>query len=100
MKYPELILDLCNKTGIPRKHIRLVLDALPEALLELRVGEKVQTPFGTFIARHRKKRAIKLPDGVGMGEVPEQVSIQLKISNRMRVSPDDPLWDHMVGEDS
>ena len=100
MKYPDFIASLSNKTGISRKHIRLVLEAVPEALLELQVGDKVQTPLGTFVVRHRKKREILLPDGIGVGEVPEQVSVQLRTGYKLKVSPGDLKWDQLFGESS
>jgi len=96
MKYHDLLVSLSQKTKKTHKEIREILETLPEVLLELRAGEKVQTPVGTFVAKHRKKRAILLPDGIETGEVPEQITIQLRTGHRLKLSPGDRYWDRMV----
>lgn len=96
MKYHDLIVSLSRKTKKTHKEIREILEALPEVLLELQAGEKVQTPIGTFVAKHRKKREILLPDGIEMGAVPEQITIQLRTGCRLKISPGDTHWGRMV----
>lgn len=96
MKYDDLIDTLSERTREPKKTVREILDALPEALLELKAGEFVHTPLGAFTARYRKPRKVLLPDGIAHGDIEEAVVVRLNPSYRLRVSPGHSRWGFMT----
>jgi len=78
MNKTELIERVAQKTGLPRKDAKNVVDAIfstqPKNGIianELKSGRKVQiTGFGTFVIRRRKKREGRNPQTGATIEIP------------------------------
>jgi nucleoid DNA-binding protein len=82
--YSELIAAIKKRSGVYKKDVRAVLDALPDALLEMPLGSWVKTPLGVFRPRYSKKRKLVLPDNETMTDVKEKIVIRLKSGWRLK----------------
>ena len=85
MTYDDLVALLARQTGLHSAVVKRVLVRLPEALLELPIGDTVRTPLGVFRMSRRKPRPILLPDGETTAEVAEQVVVKLKPGSKMHL---------------
>ena len=63
MDYGTFIRRVSEESGKPEADIKDILNAMPEILTELEVGEYVQTPMGTFTKKKRKPKRVKTVQG-------------------------------------
>ena len=63
MDYDALVRKVAKAADHPEETVRAVLGALPEVLMKFKVGDSVQTPWGTFIAKLRKPKRVKTLGG-------------------------------------
>lgn len=82
MRYDRLIEKVSEMSGIPQTHVKMVLRALPKALLDLQPEKTVRTPLGVFRGVYRPKRKHRLPTGEEVWVDPE-FCVKLKESTRL-----------------
>lgn len=63
MKYADFLKRMSEETHLDKDVLRLVLDKMPDVLMEMEVGEKVRTPLGTFFCEERPPKKVQLPSG-------------------------------------
>jgi len=88
VNYKKLVKDLAQRTGLHSEIIIRVLFYLPDSLLQMREGDKVRTPLGTFKKHRTKERPITMPDRQSTAVVPAKVTVRLKPGTRLRVVDD------------
>lgn len=82
MRYDRLVEKVSEMSGVPRSHIKRVLRALPEALLDLQPEKTVRTPLGVFRGVYRPRRKSRLPTGEEVW-VEAEFHVKLKESTRL-----------------
>ena len=87
MTYKELLRRIARKTRLTPDEVSAVLYALPEMLVDSKVGEQTKTPFGTFHTRLQKRRQVKIPTTGELAEVPSKVVVRLRSGYRLRREP-------------
>ena len=63
MKYADFIKRMSEETHLDKDVVRVVLDKMPNVLMEMEIGEKVRTPMGTFFCEERPPKKVQLPSG-------------------------------------
>jgi len=87
--YKHLVNEIAKRTGLLKRDIRTIMEALPDALLEIPLGAWVKTPMGVFRPHYTKPRTSVLPDGETEVPVKEKIVVRLKPGFRLRrESPD------------
>lgn len=84
MTYDELVTRLAHRTGLHSDVVKKVFAYLPEALMELPVGEDVRTPLGVFRKTQRNGRVITLPDGATTAEVAPKAIVRLRPGAKLK----------------
>jgi nucleoid DNA-binding protein len=87
MTYQKLVVTIARKSGLNVERVRAVLQHLPEALLLMKAGDKVQTPLGTFTMFETKQREVALPIQGTMVEVPTKLVVKLRPGKNLRRLP-------------
>jgi nucleoid DNA-binding protein len=82
--YDNLVTEIKKRSGVYKKDIRAVLEALPDALLEIPLGAWVKTPLGVFRPRYNKSRTMVLPDNETEVPVREKIIVKLKPGWRLK----------------
>jgi len=85
MNYAKLVADVAVRARLTDEVVREVLFFLPDALLQLDVGDNVRTPLGVFRMAEGKERQITLPDGVTQATVPAKVQVKLRPGTRLKL---------------
>lgn len=84
MKYQALVDALVNHLSLDEDDIREVLKAFPEVLMDhLEVGDKVQTPIGTFTKKVREPRRIKDVNTGEWVETARREYVDLKVTSKL-----------------
>jgi len=84
MTYDDLVTRIAHQTGLHSDVVKKVLYRLPDALLELPVGDDVRTPLGVFRMTKRHERPITLPDGETQAVVAQRTAVKLKAGARLQ----------------
>lgn len=63
MRYQRFLDLIVRETGIEEKQVRALFEALPEILFEIRDGDALRTPIGTFRGKLKPPREVRLPTG-------------------------------------
>ena len=83
MDYETLIDDVAELSGLHTEVVRRVLFFLPDALMEMEVGETVRTPLGVFRMAQTHSRPITLPDRKSTAVVSAKIVARLKPGMRL-----------------
>ena len=88
MTKADLVKDISVETGIIRRDVAIVVDALLNAIKEsLKVGKHIEIrQFGTFNLRIRKARVGRNPKTSDKVAVPERVVPTFKYSREFKIS--------------
>ena len=89
MTYKELVTDIAARSGLHTAVINKTLHYLPEALLQMGIGDDVRTPLGVFRMTHTPERPITLPDQKSTAIVPKKTWVKLKPGNQLQVENED-----------
>jgi len=84
MKYVDLAEIVAELSGKTPEDVKDVFFALPAALENLREGDTVRTPIGSFRAFRRKMREVPMPDGKKMATIKDLIIVKLKPGPRLR----------------
>lgn len=88
MRYDRLVQKVAETTGFAPQCIKDVLNALPQALMDLQPGTSVRTPLGVFKGIYKGERWKKLPDGKEVRIKPD-FSVKLKEHKCMSIQIDE-----------
>lgn len=88
MSYDDLVADIAARAGLSTDIVKKVLFHLPDALLQLGLGNSVRTPLGIFRMMKHKGRKVMLPDQVREATVPDRVVVKLRPGSRIKFSVD------------
>jgi len=91
MNYKNLVANIAARSKHSPEIVRDILFHLPDALIQLNVGEKVRTPLGVFHMIHTKGRMITLPDGVTTAEMPSKTQVKLRPGLRLKLPYAEPI---------
>jgi nucleoid DNA-binding protein len=96
MKYTDLIATLAERARFRQKDVKELLEVMAEVLSsELKAGDKVWTPFGTFKSKHITPQPRRMPDGTPV-MTHEKVAITLKPGKSMNIRPGERTFDYLV----
>lgn len=85
MTYNELIEHMAIHGDCSRRTVRLLLEALPEVLMEnLTPGEYVRTPLGVFRKAAIEPRVVTLPDRETQAQVAGKHVVKLRSGTRLK----------------
>ena len=84
MSYDELVDDIAKRAGLSSDIVKKVLFHLPDALLQLGLGNKVRTPLGIFRMVKHQGRKVMLPDQSREAVVPDKVMVKLRPGSRIK----------------
>jgi len=87
MLWEDFLYRMHVRTGCPKELVRIVMEGIPETLMELEVGDRAITPLGTFKMLHRKARMINYFGKTTYYPSPEMDYIRLDIHERLRRTP-------------
>ena len=85
MTYDQLIADVAKRTGLHTEVVRRVLFHLPDALIQMDVGDVVRTPLGVFRMTQTEQRKILLPDQESIANVPSKTTVKLRSGSRLKL---------------
>lgn len=83
MKYADFVKRLSEETHLDKDVVRVLLDKLPDVLMEMSVGEKVRTPLGTFFCEERPPKKVQLPSGE-WSQAKKLRRVRIRPSSRMQ----------------
>ena len=83
MKYADFVKRMSEETHLDKDVVRMVLDKMPNVLMEMEIGEKVRTPMGTFFCEERPPKKVQLPNGV-WSQAKKLQRVRIKPNSRMQ----------------
>jgi len=58
MLWEDFLRRMTIRTGCPRELIRVIVEGIPEVLMEMEPGERTRTPLGYFTMHNKKARMV------------------------------------------
>ena len=89
MDYDALVRKVAEITDHPEKTIKYVLGALPAVLMKFKVGDLVQPPLGTSVAKFRKPKRVKTLAGKWVMSLPRFAVVLRSGKQLVRPATDD-----------
>lgn len=90
MIWEDFLFRMQVRTGCPKELVRIVLEGMPEVLMEMEVDERTWTPLGYFKMHHRKPRMINYFGNKKYYPSPEVHRVKLKPGDRLERTPPAP----------
>lgn len=92
----EVLKEISAKSGVPISLVNEVLTELGNLVVNLKVGDSVYTPFGSFRSKYHPSRESVTP--AGKFKSPERVLIRWK-SKYCKIVEADKRWNYIMGKD-
>lgn len=83
MTYDDLVTRIVQISGCPDTLVRIVIDSVPNALVDMEVDDQVRTPFGVFKMVRVKKKRTRLFGKNIWKEGHERIYVRLRPGSRM-----------------
>lgn len=96
MLWEDFLYKMHVRTGCPKELVRIILEGVPEVLMDMEVGERVWTPLGNFRMKHRKARMVNYFGNTKYYPAPERFFIKLDPGKRLIREPDPQQDDNTI----